>query len=370
MKKLKNKNKGFYKIYRIKHAIKIFLKKKKRLQRKKNTIKTKTIIFSNEKSKHPKKITKIIAPNTICLDKNQQESLKFIQKIRTCSNRRDHLKIDFTTLNYISPECALILAAEIDRYRIIKNCKIKVVDIEKWKPEIIELFQQMGTFELLEIKNFKDLISENLNNTKFIKFERGNIVDSEKIADILKRISEFENNAKGAEKHIQMALSEAMTNTSHWAYPKDFINSSDLKESLWWMSASFNKEKSLLSVMIYDEGRTIPKTLSPKIGERIRNLTGNKDSNMIKFATKENRSQTGEPNRGRGLPDMKKFAERISNGELTIISNKGFFKYVKDNNMEFIKDMSQPLKGTLIVWRGTFNEKLDIDKNLYSLNKC
>ena len=66
--------------------------------------------------------------------------------------------MDFTTLREITPAAALILAAEIDRWRRLTDIQPTVLDVDDWDPAIARLLHDMGLFELVEAQNPPDFI--------------------------------------------------------------------------------------------------------------------------------------------------------------------------------------------------------------------
>lgn len=139
-------------------------------------------------------------------------------------------------------------------------------------------------------------------------------------------------------------------------YPDDFVEESTLKDKLWWMSASINVRTKMLTIMFYDEGIGIPKSLPRTYPEIFRSLGGllNDDAQLIQAATKIKRSSTNKKNRGRGLKDIKDYVKSVNNGMLKILSQRGEYAYFS-NEKEYIKNRNIPLCGTLIQWKVPIN---------------
>ena len=81
----------------------------------------------------------------------------------------------------------------------------------------------------------------------------------------------------------------------------------------------------MLTIMFYDEGIGIPKSLPRTYPEIFRSLGGllNDDAQLIQAATKIKRSSTNKKNRGRGLKDIKDYVKSVNNGMLKILSQRG-----------------------------------------------
>ncbi|CAC9967354.1 hypothetical protein [uncultured Gammaproteobacteria bacterium] len=70
------------------------------------------------------------------------------------------------------------------------------------------------------------------------------------------------------------------------------------------------------------------------------------------FKNKNTRTKTKEPNRGKGLKQLLDFIK--NQGQLTIISNKGYCSFQVENEKLTTtqqKELKYPLQGTLIEWQ-------------------
>ena len=63
--------------------------------------------------------------------------------------RRTHWSINLKKIEVIGPAAALVLAAEIDRWRMTKGVKLDPRDQQNWHPEVARLLWQMGFFGLV-----------------------------------------------------------------------------------------------------------------------------------------------------------------------------------------------------------------------------
>ena len=190
----------------------------------------------------------------------------------------------------------------------------------------------------------------------FIRFQSGKDAsgpDAKKLQFLIYNIIKI---AIPESKALQRGLTEAMTNSVQHAYPDDFVEESTLKDKLWWMSASINVRTKMLTIMFYDEGIGIPKSLPRTYPEIFRSLGGllNDDAQLIQAATKIKRSSTNKKNRGRGLKDINDYVKSVNNGMLKILSQRGEYAYFS-NEKEYIKNRNIPLCGTLIQWKVPIN---------------
>ena len=165
----------------------------------------------------------------------------------------------------------------------------------------------MGYFELLNLDSPANLAPA--GSVTFLKFRRGTSgpVDKGKLAKEL-RIDIEQITGHGIKKHeFFQGLSEAMVNVGQHAYPLGTVSPSS---KYWWQSASFDRKNRTLTVMFYDQGIGIPKSLpSDGLLERFRHRFSSwPDSLKIKTAMKYGRSSTRRGERGKGLQDMVRFA--------------------------------------------------------------
>lgn len=296
------------------------------------------------------------APNKFDLThENFDEIVLFLKTIRKNSliSKRQY-GVNFKTIQSISPVAALLLTAEMDRWRRVKRTKLRPAELKKWNPTVRQLLNEMGFFEVLEIANPclpEDKIAD--KDVEFIKFISGNESDG----TYAKRLRmSLENVAGTINTKIFMynGLVEAMTNSVTHAYPRT-RNFHQALDKRWWMSGSFNKVTGRMFVMVYDQGVGIPTTLPySRFKEFIFGflksfgLEGS-DGNLIRAAMRVGKTQTGLQNRGLGLNEMKDFIDRSGKGILRIISGKGDYLYYSSGREE-VRNHQNSLDGTLIAW--------------------
>jgi hypothetical protein len=143
-------------------------------------------------------------------------------------------------------------------------------------------------------------------------------------------------------------MSEAVTNTIHWAYK-------DNQPKEWRMFAQYKKGN--LTVAICDLGIGIPCSLrgKPELKEQLTSLIhkakNKQDTALIDIAVESNRSRTKLSHRGKGLKDMLELVKDGTVGGFRIYSNKGSFDYNALNKKESGKDFKSAINGTIIQWQ-------------------
>ena len=318
-----------------------------------------------KKSRHKRRNKlEIDIPKVLSFDDNIYETLVFFNKIREISDNKKRLFINMKYLTYITPEAALVLVSELDRLCTLHKTKIGVYDFNKWNDEIKNVFNDVGMYDFLSIKlSRKEKIPIVLKNEniKYIKFQSGITADESDKLHILNEIARLINEDINGKKTLKVGITEAILNTHHHAYPDDFINKSLYKYKKWWILGYINLNDNNMKIIIYDHGKTIPNTLDLK-----KYIVFNKnDAEKICIAVETSESSTKLETRGKGLKSIKKYAKKSDNGELVIISRKGYYKYTKNNDYIESKLLEDHLQGTLISWKGCIKSDIDIDETLY-----
>ena len=152
-----------------------------------------------------------------------------------------------------------------------------------------------------------------------------------------------------------------MNNTVQHAYTSDFIGN-----KLWFVF--IEDAASIIKTTFFDMGVGIPSTVNKylyikgteKFGGDLNALIKNEDSFFIESALKGdiNRSQTGQANRGRGLPEIYGYyKDNFYLSNLKIASGRGICKFFDSNRIQSItQDCESVLEGTLFYW--------ELDKNV------
>lgn len=281
--------------------------------------------------------------------------MEFFQTLRELTvGNGERVFIDFHRLKAICPRGALLLAAEIDRWRQVRNFRPRV-KVKGWDKQIFRLLDDMGLFDLVNVVNAPPRSCANDDDMVFIRFRSENQTLGTKIKELSDSIEEITGEALLSRKLLYRGLIEAMSNVANHAYPSDVSYKLQVLSGQWWMFASYRKSARRLTVCFFDQGVGIPESLPrkhtlPIVGELL-NLLGltDTDSSRIKAAAHLGTSKTGQPNRGKGLSDMKRFTEMVKDGCLRIISGRGEYTYNSDGTDD-LRDHEHDIGGTLIQW--------------------
>jgi len=166
----------------------------------------------------------------------------------------------------------------------------------------------------------------------------------------------FSNNVPNR-RRLYAAVTEAMTNVVHHAYPH---NSRNLTPN-WWLSASHNVGKGEIRILLYDQGIGIPKTLPRNFREQINRLfqlVRPTDADMIYAAHELTKTSSHQKHRGHGLQrDVRRYFDLVDCvSAYRVTSLRG--QYIWERGSDGLKrkswhNYSRALPGTLIEWRLT-----------------
>lgn len=318
----------------------------------------------------------IDAPENFSLRHNYDEVVGFLWRFReevaklrhikeARNLRSNRLRINFRTIKKLAPGAALVLAAEIDRWRRDFGFRPAPIEMEEWDPQVRERLMELGLFDLLDVaEKYRPAPHESISPTKMIRFltETGAPGSA---CEALKQELEKVAGPVPARTYFHDGVSEAMANVGHHAYPPQKINPAvPWMTGRWWATGSYNSSDKSLRIIFYDQGVGIPATLPIKeaknekqkglfdwILSELKRLktTRFNDGQLIGAALMYPRSSTGEANRGNGLTDIRNFVENSRAGTLRIVSGRGEIAYERGGKLE-TQTHSARFTGTLIEW--------------------
>ena len=291
---------------------------------------------------------------------------KFIKAMDQPAAIRKGISVNFNKINRIGVSAALLLAANLDVWRI-KAGKLKSHH-KRWKPDTRTLLNEMGLFELLDMPPLTTRHKKpSMSFVKFLSAQQG---DGKKTQQLRKRIDTTIGKSLSLDHRNRLftSLAEALINACHHAYP----NPDNLKaHEKWWMTAAYDRSTTpgKLTVAICDRGFTIPKTMlkQPEFLEKIRETPLlQDDAHFIKLAMRDSvamqnnakqsltRSRTGERHRGKGLKQLLDLVGLEKSEEVHIISGVGHCCFTFKNGKLGVKlshNTKYYMHGTLVEWR-------------------
>ena len=298
-------------------------------------------------------VNSLTLPTEMNFDKKCRDTLKIFRSIRRVARGEVPIDyIDFDKLSEISAEAAVVLASEIDLWDQRLGRKLKATT-SGWDFKVKELLREMGFFDLLNVDKHQHVVVD--KKTVFLRIVSADL-EKERNGGLL--AVELREQIKKFTQHIDElklyeALSEALMNVIHHAYS----GGADYKTKLFWMSASYELDTGKLSVVFYDQGRGISRTVkSMGYYERFRDklpadFMKLSDANKLKALVMKPRSQSDIQGRGNGIPKMIELARGDRGNSFTIISRNGCcITRLEDGHVAESSAVSLPssLRGTLI----------------------
>lgn len=306
---------------------------------------------------------------------NLPESLNFsdeyevtalnMNAIRMLTQRHSHsgykLKaVKFDRISKLSTSAAIVLTAELSRWEERLRGPLTPL-VKTWNPEIRTQLNDLGFFNLF--KNFETDILPKPDSLKpklkLIRYIKGRHSDFTKHRELKSAIANLIPGDIAKWTILASGLTEAIQNVGEHAYPEDC--KIPKRHQNWYMGGSLDTQSKELRVIFYDQGIGIPRSLPNSTKwEKVREwlsflerVDQKKDKNLLKAAVEYNRSKTGEHGRGKGLQDLLEFIKERGSGYLSILSERGLYKFTKTHEASSDKSMplKHPIQGTLIIWK-------------------
>ncbi|EIV2971720.1 ATP-binding protein [Cronobacter sakazakii] len=312
------------------------------------------IIKDKEHQENAERRERISAPVFIDYynEVNLHKTNLFLAKLRkNIIEKKKNISINFDHTKQITASAMISFLAEVDTLIARSSRGKSCITFTHPKVEKVEsVLKQIGFYDLLkkpvrETKKFDDVAYWN--------YASGARSDTQQASEAMKEIEL--NISQRAQKKLYKGFIEAMANcVEHAYYGKEIDDDSTTK---WWAFAGI--KESVLVVVICDKGIGIPNSLpltrKDEFIESIRNMLQLKklnDSAMIKIASQMGRTRTKQGHRGKGLKDIRAIIDTLNEGNLSIYSNKGYYRYYR-NNMKLFdnrKEHKTSVCGTIVEW--------------------
>lgn len=318
---------------------------------------------------------RIHIPQYLDLAENYLEFLSLLELIGRARQQRLIMYFDFSALERIDEGAALMLAAEIDTVDWLRRQKAgpRKKD-QRWHPNVEQALLQFGFFDLLNVSNPPPPCAE-VDAKRYVRFITDRRADGAHADQLRKSLASQIDGENGEQtpsvlkisqdptqrQKFYAALIEAMGNVANHAYVlgSEFDNTEIFGR--WWMGGSYDPVNKEFTAVFYDKGQGIPRSLQAQTAlerlQRTMKRIGVKgyDGFMIQAAMGLGRSRTGQRNRGKGLPQMRRMIADDQPGQMTIISGRGRYDYIRPapngRNKGTYFDLERPLNGTFILWK-------------------
>ena len=336
--------------------------------------------YEKRKKKKKKKSLnsyEIIIPEKLDFEENIENMVEITKKIKKTFNfgRTPRFSINHKFIKSITTSGLLYLVGQISKLAKANNINLKYneeIGLRKKDERIRYLFDKIGYWECFGISKAYT-IDEKVKDNYFLSIQTNNKSDItllNKIKKFIKKHVDFIN-SYDVEYKFDDAVKEAMANSIEHAYADDF-NESGKEKGKWWICGHFDKVNNSLELVFYDYGMGIRKSIQRNLGQDAKIVLFDKvkdqlnsDATLIEIAINselKKYKKYKEHDRGKGFGRFKKFAQVSGHDcEMTIVSDKGKFKYFYDgiNRCEKVYKTthSDIIEGMLIKWKITLNGK-------------
>lgn len=340
MKKLKNKQ-WLDRHAKTKHRKEI--KRRYKYNQFVGTVSKRPLQSNKEKRKLHNRIQKnkfdaLVAPENFSLYSNPKETLSFFSEIENKVRSSKPIFFDMHNIKVLSIDTIIYFLAIMKKLKhseINFGIKGSIPSNEKCK----YLLNSSGFFNYVHLSRIKIDLSYESDVVQISNGQNAEVSIAKKICDFV--ILKINLEKQDIRKLYNMII-ELMTNTKQHAYKSKSYSITD-----WYVYVNYIQEKKAIRFIFLDTGAGIPTTVKRKRMETVRSVVymGPKHTDYIKSALEgELRSSTGQPFRGKGLPQIYSFSKGGYIKNLTIISNRGYFTSGRN------EDMEEDLEGTLFYW--------------------
>lgn len=332
-------------------------------------------------------------PKVLCFQRNTSQTMQFFANLQIgaaemVSRKRKLVSrlsarrlprigsyFDFSYPEYLSTGAAVVLAAEYERMKLSSSEVPHTVDLDRWNLPVFRTLFQLGFFGIVGIAPGEHGGTAEDGDTLTMQIVSSQNADDLALVDrALQELGGFLNPANSIPDEVIIdiltGLSEAISNVTNHAYPADFQPKYPHVGRLW-IAATADRRDNSLTVVVYDQGVTIPVTY-PRIQryEKVLAYLGRtlkqtpsfdfqNDGTYIRAAMRYGGSRTDERHRGKGLPQMMSVISRVGTGSMTVISRGGWC--FRDTRGRFKSGaVRYPIGGTLIEWRVELSKVLEV----------
>ncbi len=318
-------------------------------------------------------------PNVLCFDTNQGDTLGYFLSMRNrtrvrmrgvrsfpVSTRRSKIATvrnwtDFKNIRRISAGAALVLAAEHDRSARLSGRNVATINLGTWDRYVATTLSRLGFFDLLNLADYEDETSDAILIERMVAQAAGDVRPGTSAIRSLFAKVKGSNQIRVA---LGSALTDAVENVVGHAYPESWVERS-MRVPFWWFVGAADPIRSRVTLVIYDQGITIPASLPLKWSERdllaacqrLFNLPYRSDigfdGRAIDAAMAIGATSTEAAHRGKGLPKIRELVTQCPNGRLRIISRHGECLYTAGTE-KVVRVLPVPLNGTYIELDASF----------------
>lgn len=290
-----------------------------------------------------RKTIRLKAPAKFSIIKNVNETGQFfadlisVLKDKGVSNAT--VFIDLNEVEYLTTDAIMYLLAIICNAKSSEERDIAFKGNRPKTQQANELLQQSGFFQYVH-----SVVSDITTDSNNVRIVSGQDVNG----DVVEKVIDFVNKNCNTNRLFTLELYDVMIELMNNAIQHAYDKSDILNERNWYVYAADNKNK--VKIVFLDTGLGIAETVHRDWGEYFKDIIRKDDGKYVESALRgEFRSQTGESNRGNGLPTVYEYAKRQEVVKFQIHTGKSISKVHSDGSLSS-KEIERPLYGTLFYW--------------------
>ena len=304
-------------------------------------------------------------PNTADAEAHIAEFLNFIYKLRVC--RKSEIVIDMQQVALMVVDATLLFKAEL--HYLLERYRPKIRCIPPRKNRTMQVLQQTGIGDLLGCTYRVNTTRDDVVNWRHAHGPYG-YFDQKRVDNLHERIAQLPVNSQMTFR----AITESITNCTEHAY-LDHPERRPMRDDTtgWWVFVDVRNER--LSIAVCDLGIGISRALPLKLSDEptmlgklmamFKKWSSSTDVRAILAAIEYGRTSTGKKERGKGLRDAHQVIEDAGSGSFSLISNRGFYEYIKPAPDKVpVKRhhvLHKSLCGTIYLWTIFFQPASEID---------
>lgn len=272
-----------------------------------------------KRKKYEPKNEEITFPADFDIVDKPNRALNFLNKLREKIMIKPvkQVRLDHQSLDYITPESAILLIAELYRADVYAN-RCKKIGTLAANPAVAELLQKIGYWQYFGVAyNGKSKF-----NRQFMIHKTGNRIESKLVKDAIIHFREAITFTRLEEKRLFVAIVECLDNVMNHAYPYQRKYSPPRLRHQWWFLASHDSKTKEVSFCFYDHGMGITNTIKKRVNQQMQLIPESDGEMIIKAVTEGHYSRHAQKTRGTGLPSLKQFIDEAESGELIIVTDK------------------------------------------------
>lgn len=307
----------------------------------------------------------LILPENMDFSENYERTAVFVNAIRIIAKAASRRSVgcsytlrnvSFDKIRTISTSAGLVLAAEISRWNDTLPGSL-TPRVEGWDPKIRLQLTELGFFELFKLPR-PNVALEN-TDIRHIKYLKGSYGEENKTVKLRKNIESLIGDTLHGSPFLFQGLSEAINNVCEHAYPHG------RSRKRWYVTGGYKIPSNELKIVFYDQGVGIPHSMPTsnswnKVSQPLiaRGVIAD-HGEIIRAAVEMGKTSSLKEKKGKGLQDLHEFIRQRDFGYLAIFSQKGLYKYEKNEERIKIKTVNfkRPIQGTLIIWTIQLGEK-------------